>query len=160
VTVVEFFDPECESCRVMHPIVKDVLAEYKDRVRFVLRYMPFHKGSVLAAASLEEARELGKYDQALDVLFERQPIWGSHHEPRPELIATYLAELGIDPVRLQPDSVVPKHLWKIERDQADGRALGVSGTPEFFVNGVRVPELGYRPLKQAIEIALSSQSAG
>jgi protein-disulfide isomerase len=160
VTIVEFLDPECESCRAMHPIVNDVLGQYKDRVRLVIRYMPFHQGSVLAAASLEEARELGKYDEALQLLFERQPTWGSHQEPRPELIATYLAELGIDPARLQPDYVVPKHLWKIERDQADGRALGVRGTPEFFVNGVRLPELGYRPLKQAIEIALSAQRPG
>jgi protein-disulfide isomerase len=160
VTIVEFLDPECESCRAMHPIVKDVLSEYKDRVRLVIRYMPFHQSSLLAAASLEEARELGKYDQALDLLFERQPTWGSHQEPRPELIATYLAELGIDPLRLQRDYVVPKHIWKIERDQADGQALGVRGTPEFFVNGVRLAELGYRPLKQAIETALSAQRPG
>ncbi len=160
VTIVEFLDPECESCRAMHPIVNDVLAEYRDRVRLVIRYMPLHQSSVLAAASLEEARELGKYDAALDVLFEKQPTWGSHQEPKPELIATYLAELGIDPARLQREYVVPKHLWKIERDQADGQALGVRGTPEFFVNGVRLSELGYRPLKQAIDRALSTQRTG
>ena len=40
VTVVEFMDPECESCRAMHPIVADLFARYEGRVRFVIRYMP------------------------------------------------------------------------------------------------------------------------
>jgi protein-disulfide isomerase len=155
VTIVEFLDPECESCRAMYPIVKSLLAEYGERVRLVIRYMPLHGNSVLAASSLEEARELGKYDEALALLLERQPEWGSHHAPRPELIPRYLASLGIDPARLEPDYVIPKHRWKIDQDQADGVSLGVRGTPVFFVNGVRLPELGYASLKQAIEIALS-----
>jgi len=37
VTIVEFFDPECESCRAMYPIVKEVLKEFDGRARLVIR---------------------------------------------------------------------------------------------------------------------------
>ena len=156
VTIVEFLDPECESCRAMYPIVESILAEYAGRVRLVVRYVPLHSSSVLAAASLEEARELGKYEEALEVLFAKQPTWGSHHDPRPELIAQYLADIGIDPARLRAEVVIPKHRSKIEQDAADAAALGVSRTPVLFVNGARLATLGYGPLRRAVEAALSA----
>jgi len=160
VTIVEFLDPECEACRAMHPIVKALLEEYADRVRLVVRYMPLHANSVFAASVLEEARDYGKYDEALDALFENQPAWGDHHAPKPELIPTYLAPLGLDASKLGADYVIAKHRWKIDLDKADGTQLGVRGTPTFFVNGVMLPELGYRQLKQAIDIALAPKTTG
>jgi len=45
VTIVEFFDPACETCRAFYPIVKDILAQYPSEVRLVIRYAPLHKGS-------------------------------------------------------------------------------------------------------------------
>lgn len=155
VTVVEWFDPECESCRVMHPVFKDLVKTYEDRVRFVLRYMPYHGNSMYAASALEEAREYGKYEQALDVLFEKQPLWGDHHEPRPELIVTYLTELGIPKEKLEAEYLIKKHGEKIEIDQLDGNELGVRGTPTFYVNGRQLQSLGEAPLRDAIEQALA-----
>ncbi len=155
VTVVEWFDPECESCRIVHPIFKKIVDRYKDRVHFVLRYMPYHQGSMYAASALEEAREFGKFDQALDILFEKQPEWGNHHDPKPELIVTYLAALGIPKENLEREAVIKKHGDKIKIDEADGNRVGVRGTPTFFVNGQMVQELGEEPLIGAIEAALS-----
>jgi protein-disulfide isomerase len=159
VTLVEFLDPECEACRAMHPIVEAVLAEYAGRVRLVIRYLPLHANSLLAASALEEARELGKYEQALDVLFENQPTWGSHHDPKPELIPGYLESIGIPASGWELGAIVAKQRGKIEQDAADGKRLGVRGTPTFFVNGVELPELGYEPLKRAIERALAGSPA-
>jgi protein-disulfide isomerase len=56
VTIVEFFDPECEACRAMYPIVKQVMADFDGRVRLVIRYMPLHRNSVYAALLLEASR--------------------------------------------------------------------------------------------------------
>jgi protein-disulfide isomerase len=153
-TVVEWFDPECESCRVIHPIFKKLVSEYKDRVNFVLRYMPYHGNSMFAASALEEAREFGKFEEALDVLFDKQPEWGSHHDPRPELIPEYLAKLGIPKEKLEREYLINKHGHKIKMDEADGKAVGLRGTPTFFVKGEEVSELGEAPLRQAIEAAL------
>jgi protein-disulfide isomerase len=156
VTIVEFLDPECEACRAMHPIVTSLLAEYEGKVRLVIRYMPFHGNSRMAASALEEARELGKFEQALDILFEKQPEWADHHQPRPELIPVFLKQVGVDEGRLFPPSLLPKHKAKLDLDEADGRKLGVQGTPTFFVNGKMLSELGHSQLKAAIEEALKA----
>jgi len=156
VTVVEFFDPECEACRQVHPIMKNLISTYGQRVRFVYRYMPLHHNSVFAAAALEEARELNKFDEALDVLFERQPIWGSHANPRPELIIEYLQELGIPKDRLEQKYLLEKHNQKIQIDKEDGMTLGVRRTPTIFVNGKQLYQLGEAPLRQAIDQALAN----
>jgi protein-disulfide isomerase len=156
VTVVEFLDPECESCRAMHPIVKQLASEYAERVRWVVRYLPLHANSLLAAALLEEAREAGKFEEALDALFENQPSWGDHQNPKPELMAEYLQALGLPAKMWDTEALIAEHRWKVEQDSADGKSLGVRGTPTFFVNGSELPELGYRPLKRAIDDALAA----
>ena len=155
VTVVEFLDPECESCRAMHPIVLKLLEEYDGKIKVVIRYMPFHGNSRFAAAALEEAREQGKFDQALDALFERQPEWGDHHNPNPDLIVTILEGVGVNKNMLGRTHLLTKHGSKIEQDNQDGTQLGVRGTPTFFVNGVMLENIGYGPVKEAIEKALA-----
>ncbi len=154
VTIVEFLDPECEACRAMHPIMNRLLLEYGGKIRLVIRYMPLHGNSRFAAAALEEAREQGKYFEALDILFERQPEWADHAQPRPELLVIFLKEIGIHQKTLEPSGLTTKHGWKIDLDQADGVQLGVRLTPTFFVNGKLLDEIGYPPIKNAIEEAL------
>ncbi|RYZ77592.1 MAG: DsbA family protein [Proteobacteria bacterium] len=156
VTVVEWFDPECESCRAIHPVLNQIIKEYGNRVRFVFRYMPYHPSSMFASSAIEEAQELGKFEEALDILFEKQPEWGDHHEPKPELIPTYLAKLGIPKEKLDKDYLIQKHGEKIKQDESDGLGVGVQGTPTFFVNGRVVYELGDKPLRAAIEAALEN----
>ncbi len=155
VTVVEWLDPECESCRAMHPSFKRIIAEYGDRVFFVVRYMPYHQGSMYAASALEEAREFGKFEEALTILFEKQPEWGNHHQPRPELIPTYLTKLGIPLDKLEREKVIAKHGDKIRQDQEDGNRVGVQGTPSFFVNESPLRELGEAQLRATIEQELA-----
>lgn len=159
VTVVEWLDPECESCRSMHLVVKKMIAEYSKQVLFVTRYMPYHSGSMYAASVLEEAGELGKFEEALDILFEKQPEWGSHEKPNPELIPSYLAKIGIPKESLSKEIIVPKHESKILTDKADGEKVGVSGTPSFFVNQQAVQELGEAPLRAAIEAELAKTAS-
>lgn len=157
VTVVEWFDPECESCRAVHPIFKQIITDYQDRVLFVFRYMPYHQGSIFAASALEEANELGKFPEALTLLYEHQPVWGSHHAPRSDLIPSYLTPLGIPPERLEKEYLITKHLKNIETDKADGETVGVSGTPTFFVNQAKIRGLDDESIRAAIETALSGR---
>jgi protein-disulfide isomerase len=155
VTVVEWLDPECEACRAMHPVVKKIISDYSDRVLFVIRYMPYHQGSMFAASALEEARELGKFEEALSVLFEKQPEWGNHQQPRPDLIPQYLIKLGIPAERLDREKLIAKHGEKIRMDQEDGNKVGVQGTPSFFINEKPLKELGGDQLRAAIEQELA-----
>lgn len=151
VTIVEFLDPECEACRAMHPIIKRLLSEYEGKVRLVIRYMPLHKNSMYAATVLEEARERGVFDRALDIMFETQPIWGSHHAPRPDLIPGYLEPLGIPSDAFDAEKLLAKHGSKIEIDFKDGQAVGANRTPTFFVNGIMLEQIGYEPIRRAID---------
>jgi protein-disulfide isomerase len=155
VTVVEFLDPECESCRAIYPGVKRLLGQYEQRVRLVLRYMPLHPNSVYAAGALEAAGEQGRYWDMLEILFRKQPEWGSHHHPRPELIPGYAREIGLDMQAFERFLHAGAHRKIVEKDHADGIALGVTGTPTFFVNGRLLERLGYETLKAMIDEELA-----
>lgn len=156
VTVVEFLDPECESCRVMYPYVKQIQAEYGDRMRLVIRYMPYHRNSVFAAGALEAAAAQGRYWEFLEVLFRHQPAWGNHHDPRPELIPQLAEQMGLDMKAFQNHLDAGLFRELVEIDRKDGEAVGVQGTPTFFVNGRMLESLGYENLKALIDEELRS----
>lgn len=154
VYLVEFLDPECESCRAFAPFVKELVAKHKDQVQLVIRYAPFHKNSVFAVKILEAARVQNKYWETLDLLFAYQPNWGNHHNPQPELIWYYLPEVGVDVEKIRSDMEDPAIMERINQDVVDGKSLGVRGTPSFFVNGKPLPSFGREQLKNAVEEAL------
>lgn len=154
VTVVEFFDPECEACRAMYPIVKQVMAEFDGRVRLVIRYMPLHQNSAYAATLLEAARAQNKYWEYLEIVMLRQPEWASHSAPRPDLLMTYAPLAGLDVEQLRLATTDPELKSRIQQDEADGVALGANRTPTFFINGKVLAQLGYGPLRAAIEAEL------
>lgn len=155
VTVVEFLDPECESCREIHPWMKHLLGRYPGRVRFVLRYMPLHPNAAYAASALEAAGEQGRYWDMLEILFRYQPQWGSHHAPRPDLIPEYARAIGLDMVAFEQSLRSGAHRRLVEIDLADGRSLGVTGTPTFFVNGRPLERLSFEHLRALIEEELA-----
>ena len=154
VTVVEFLDPECESCRLLYPIVKDALQEFGQQVRLVIRYMPFHANSFYAASAIEAARKQGKFYEALETLFAHQPEWGDHHKPKPELIMGYLEKLGLDSAQLKASMADLEIQSRIKQDEEDGRKLGVNRTPTFFVNGRMLEQVGTKEIKDAVKSAL------
>ena len=155
VTVVEFLDPECEACRAMYPLVKELLATYDGRIRVVIRYMPLHPNSSYAVRALEAAGEQGRFEQMLEILFLNQPEWASHHAPKPELIPGYAEKIGLDMDAFRKSVGSGTHQAVLDADLADGRALGVSRTPTFFVNGRLLPSLGYEAIQQLVEEELA-----
>lgn len=155
VTIVEFLDPECESCRAMAPVVKEILQQYPTQVRLVVRYFPLHQNSVLAAAATEAAGQQGKYWEMQELLFARQPEWGEQREPQMALFTNYARELGLDIERWTTDSANPAIPAKVERDRVDGVALGVQGTPTFFINGRQLRMLSADALHAAIQAELN-----
>lgn len=158
VTIVEFLDPECESCAAFNPIVKNVLKEYEGKAKLVVRYMPLHPNSLTAATFMEAAGEQGKYWQAENLLFEKQPEWGTKHgQPSANqadvntLFKKYALDLGLDMNKLNSAFAENKFAAKIERDKKDGQSLGVRQTPTLFVNGRKLTRLDGTALKSLIE---------
>lgn len=157
VTVVEFYDPECEACAAFHPVVKKILKEYDGKIRFVARYMPLHPNSLSAATFTEAAGEQGKYWQAQELLFQKQPEWGTKHGPQAgapadinALFKKYAAELGLNTNQMDAAFAENRYAAKIERDKKDGQSLGVRQTPTFFVNGRKLARIGEADLKSLI----------
>ncbi|MDH5257836.1 MAG: thioredoxin domain-containing protein, partial [Gammaproteobacteria bacterium] len=66
VTIVEFFDPACGTCKQFHPVIEDLLKKYPSKINLVLRYSPFHPGSDQMVAILEASRKQSQFWNVLD----------------------------------------------------------------------------------------------
>ena len=157
VYVVEFLDPECESCREFYSSVKMLLQEYDGKIQLVVRYAPFHGNSIFIIKILEAARKQNRYWETLETLFRYQPEWGNHHHPRPELVWNYLPEAGVNVEQIKKDMEDPAIQSMIEQEMKDGRALNVQATPSFFVNGRPLERFGYEGLKELVESTLRQE---
>jgi len=153
-TIVEFFDPACETCKSFYPFVKNILKQNPDKIKIVLRYAPFHTDSYYVVAMIEAARLQGKYLEALEVIYKYQDKWASHHTPNIALIWGFLPEAGIDIEKLRDDMKKPEIDALIKQDIADTKVLGVKATPEFFVNGKPLIKFGFKELQALIESEL------
>ena len=155
VYLVEFTDPACETCAAFSPYVKQFLNRQSGKIRFVLRYAPFHGGSADVVRILEAARMQDKYWQTLELLYSSQGLWTQHHQVRLEQVWRLLPPLGLDLERLRTDMNDPSITAIIEQDLADAKTLGVRKTPGFFVNGRPLEPFGLEPLAQLLGEELS-----
>lgn len=142
VTIVEFFDPACETCRAFYPFVKDLMAKYPDDVRLVIRYAPFHQGSDQVVKLLEAAKRQGNYQSVLEAVLQAQPTWADHGRPNRDLTFDIAKAAGLDLERARLDMARPEMQALLTQDAEDLSALQVRGTPTFFVNGRSLPSFG------------------
>ncbi|MGE8942370.1 DsbA family protein [Leptospira interrogans] len=151
VTVVEFFDPSCESCRAFYPIVKQILAKYPEDVRVVIRYAPFHEGSDEAVRIMEAARLQNLYVAVKEALLQTQPTWAVHGAPNLGIAWAAAQAVGLNYTQAQNDAKNPKIANILQQDQADLRAAKVRQTPSFFVNGKPLTSFGARQLNELVD---------
>jgi protein-disulfide isomerase len=127
VTLVEYGDYE-------YPIVKELLRRLGNQLRFAYRHFPLtqvHPHAEHAAQAAEAAGRQGKFWEMHDMLFENQ---GALEDA--DLIR-YARALGLDQSRFVRDMGDPAVIEHIREDVYSGIQSGVSGTPTFFINGVR-----------------------
>ncbi|MDR0666789.1 MAG: DsbA family protein [Campylobacteraceae bacterium] len=151
VVLVEFFDPACETCAQFYPLVKNLLKTYNDRLKVVYRYAPLHKNSDAVVTLLEAIREQGEFEKALEMLFKNRDVWVKNHISKPEFAASLLRAGGIDVNKALNNMESSDALEHVRQDIADAKTLGVTMTPEFFVNGRRLEKFGYNELVKLIE---------
>ena len=156
VTFVEFLDFECEACRAAYPAVEELRKEYAGRVTFVLRYFPVdgHRNAVPAALAVEAAARQGKLEAMYRRMYETQSEWGEQTDSKAAVFRGFAADLGLDLAEYDRAVADPATLARVQVDRTDGIALGVRGTPTFFVNGTRVDARSATDLKNAIDAAL------
>jgi protein-disulfide isomerase len=155
VTIVEFFDPACESCRAFYPIVKRIVDSSFGQVKLVLRYAPLHRGSDMAVQILEAARKQGLYWQVLEKVLDTQPTWADHNRPQPELIWELVQGTGLDVARARRDFQGDDIAKILALDKADLVAFKVDKTPTFIVNGTSLTRFGVDELRALVRSELA-----
>jgi protein-disulfide isomerase len=140
VTIVEFTDYQCPYCHRAQATIEQVLARYSDKVRFVHLDFPLesHAGAVPAARAARCAGEQGRFWDYHKSLMTHP---GSLDEKDLEARA---AEMKLDASKFAACVGSDAHDDAIRRDLERGEALGVSGTPAYFINGRMIS--GARPL--------------
>jgi len=151
VTIVEFFDPSCETCRAFFPVVKSIVNSSFGQVRLVVRYAALHPGSDTAIKILEAARKQGVYWQAVEKALAAQPQWAAHGNPQPELLWEVIKDTGLDVAKAKSEANSPEIERLLQQDLADMRALKVDKTPGFFVNGTPLRDFGEAQLKALVD---------
>ena len=142
VTIVEFLDPACETCRAFYPLVKQLMAQYPKEVRLVVRYAPFHQGSDQVIQLLEASKAQNTYWPVLESVLAAQPLWADHGSPNIELAYKAAEQGGLDLQKALLDVASPAIAAVLRQDMEDLTALGVNKTPTFFVNGRPLPSFG------------------
>lgn len=164
VTIVEFFDPSCGTCRAFHPIVKQIRDEYPDTVRVVMRYAIFHKGSDEVVRIMETARLQGILEPVLEALLDAQPAWTAHGGAPPNLGKAWQAasDAGLNVTKARRDRLSPDITANMNQDMADVNTAGVDKTPTFFVNGRPLPSFGAKQLHALVseEVAIARRASG
>ncbi len=151
VTITEFMDPACETCRAFDPFIKQMMAAYQGKIKLVVRYAPLHGGADYMCAVLEASKRQGKYWETRQLMYDTQPQWTEHHTARPELLWKHLPRIGLNVDLLKKDANDPAIARVIQQDMADARTLQVTKTPGFFVNGKPLVTFGYQQLQALVE---------
>ncbi|MCL7455361.1 MAG: DsbA family protein, partial [Anaerolineae bacterium] len=134
VTLVEYGDYECPHCRQAGPVIRALRERFGDRLRYVYRHFPIqpsHPHAQLAAEAAEAAGAQGKFWEMHDLLFEYQGALDQAH------LVQYAADLGLDVRRFERDLVDRTHRERVRQDFQSGVRSGASGTPTFYLNGLR-----------------------
>ena len=154
VTVVEFIDYQCPFCRRVEATREQLLKQYGNQLRFVIRHnpLPFHARALPAArVAIEAFKEKGN-----------ATFWEMHRrllqleELDDANLLAVADSLKLDHNRAKRAIEATSHQDVLDSDEALAAALKAEGTPYFFINGIRVS--GAQPLeafRQIIDEQLS-----
>lgn len=156
-TLVEFLDFECEACGALYPYVEDVREYYDGKINYVVRYFPLdgHFNSMNAAIAVEAAAQQGKFEEMFHQMLQSQGEWGEQRTSEAERFRGYAEDLALDMSAYDKAVADPATEARVQQDLDAGAALGVRGTPTFFLDGKQLTLTDPNDLPNAIEAALA-----
>ncbi len=133
IVILLFSDFQCSYCAQVDPVLAQVRAQFPKDVQVLFKHspLPSHPQAPLAHEAAVEAARQGKFWEMHDLLFANQQQLQREH------LLAYGERLGLDTAALAKALDERTHRSAVERDLAEARALGVTGTPAVFVNGRR-----------------------
>jgi protein-disulfide isomerase len=140
VTIVEFSDFQCPFCERAEPTVKQIIQKYGDKVRLVYVDfpLPMHSHALDAAKAGQCAEEQGKFWPYHDQLFANQS------KLAPADLKATAQKVGLDRAKFDACFDQAKTEPIVQHELEQGKALGIDGTPTFYVNGRQL--VGAQPI--------------
>lgn len=132
VSLIEFGDYESEACAKANDIVKRLMEEYGDKLRFNFRHFPLtqiHQRAQKAAEASVAAAQEGKFWEMHNVLFENRRRLGTIS------LKEYAKEAGVLNKKFLDTLVNSTYSWEVRNDLLEGLEKGVRDVPAFFING-------------------------
>jgi protein-disulfide isomerase len=133
-TLIEYGDFQCPYCARAHTALIE-LADEMQGIRLVYRHLPLsdlHPLAELAAEAAEAAGSQGKFWDMHDMLFEQQRQVMDKQD-----LAVLAESLDLDIERFRDEMLERRHRARVRRDRERAHHDGASGTPSFYINGVR-----------------------
>jgi len=130
VVMVEFFDPNCPHCRTLHPTVKEVVAQYQDRIRYYAKPFPLWDYSFPQVEAMLVAGRIDKFYEMVELQMENPQDGGIPIED----LATMGAELGFNADRFAAVLERGPLRNRVRELQRQGRQAGVQSTPTLTIN--------------------------
>ncbi len=153
VKLVEYSDFQCPYCERHYPTIKQILAEYGDKVSFEYKHFPLnniHPLAQPAAEASECASEQGKFWEYHDKIFENQRTLSQ------ATLTQWAQDLGLNMTKFNSCVQAGTYRTKVQEQAAEGAGMDVEGTPATFVNGQLVSgALPYEAFKQLIDAELA-----
>jgi protein-disulfide isomerase len=134
VTIVEWADFECPFCRLVYPLLEDLVKRFDGQVRLVYKFYPLgsHPHGEIAARAAVAAMNQGKFWEMHHTLFDNQERLEQADLER------YAKELRLDVVKFRKDLTSDETSARIEKDKQQAEGVGLEGTPMIFINGREV----------------------
>lgn len=140
VTIVEFVDFKCPNSRIAAPVMKQVIAKYGSKVKFIFRNFPpddsIHPGATDLARLGRCAYKQGRFWPMHDFLFGQFDVLPEKLTPSD--MQSVAEQTTLDYETLKKCLADPATDQAISRDYIDGVGYGIAGTPTFFINGQKV----------------------
>lgn len=134
-SVLEYWcELQCPDCHRAQGDLATLRERYGERLEIRLRHFPLekHKYAFAAAQAAEEALAQGKGDAYAAAVLARNAELAERGE---ELLLDVARELGLDDGEFESALIDGRHLLIVDADQAEGKAIGVKGTPTYVIGG-------------------------
>ncbi|MBZ6138649.1 DsbA family protein [Streptomyces olivaceus] len=151
---------QCPDCHAALDDIRALRARYGDRLEVRLRHFPLekHKHAFAAAQAAEEAFAQGRGWPYVEAVLDRVAELDRRGEP---LLVEVARELGIDAEEVDTALVDGRHILIVDADQAEGKAIGVTGTPTYVIDGERLDGgRSQEGLRERVEEIADRLSAG
>lgn len=114
------------------PTIEQLLKDYDGKIKVVYKYFVVHEPAVVPGLAACAANRQGKFVEMEALIWDKGFAQGELGSERMEVLA---GEAGLDVSKFKTDMAGDDCMEWLKRDYQQLTALGVNGTPAFYING-------------------------